>query len=180
MPQRHNLGRLLPNLLILILLLSGCSSQELPIDWAPLTAVIERSELPTISNTAVTTVSPYLYVSDLEWFNKRYPEGSREYHALRVHEVEHAKEQEAYIDGATGIVRAARLSSWISKYLTNADFRWEIEQRGYKAEILYKLNYNVPFVPEHYAIILSSSVYREMVSYENALIWVWEVIRNRN
>jgi hypothetical protein len=110
--------RLFTNLFISIILvfsLAGCATQALPESWRPLTTVVERGDLPGVESGVVTTVSPYLYTSDLDWFNERYPEGSIDHEALRLHELQHALEQEAYIGGATGTKRAVRLSDWIGK-----------------------------------------------------------------
>jgi hypothetical protein len=151
----------------------------LPNDWAPLTHVIERNSLPGVGDGVATTLSPYLFVSDLDWFNEVYPEGSVKHHALRIHEVQHALEQEKYAGDATGIIRSARLASWANRYLNDPEFRWAVEQKGYGAEIRYLMSRGAPIIPEHYASVLSGSTYNGMVSYEDALQWVWDVIRNR-
>lgn len=155
--------------------MAGCATQELPESWRPLTTVVERGDLPGVGDGVVTTVSPYLYTSDLDWFNERYPEGSVDHEGLRRHELQHALEQEAYVDGATGAKRALRLSDWIRKYLTNKSFRWEVEKRGYKADILYNRRVN----PEALAESLSGKTYNNMVTYEEALQWVRDVLSGR-
>lgn len=89
--------------IIILILCLGCNSQELSKEWAPLNEVVERNKLPGLSDTAVTTISPKLFVSDLDWFNQKFPEGSVERAALRVHEVIHALEQEEYVGDSEGL-----------------------------------------------------------------------------
>lgn len=163
---------------LLLLVLAGCTSQPLPANWAPLTTVMERSDL-LAPQGVVTTVSPNLYVSDLDWFNEHYPENSLKHEALRRHECQHALEQEEYVGGATGWKRTARLVSWINKYLSDKAFRLEVEKRGYKAEILYFRSQGLMINQDHYARVLSGSTYSNMISYEEALEWVKAVLQGQ-
>ena len=96
-----------------------------------------------------------------------------------MHERQHALEQEAYVGNATGLIRASRMASWINKYLTDKDFRWGVEKRGYKADILYERSHGIWVIPEVYARILSGKTYNSMVSYEDALKWVKDVLSGR-
>ena len=164
---------------LILLFAISCSTQKLPESWFPLTTVVERGNIPGVGDGVVTTISPYLYTSDLDWFNERYPEGSIDHNSLRVHELQHALEQEAYVDGATGTIRATRLSDWIRKYLTSKSFRWEVEKRAYKVDILYKRKFGVTVNPEFLAKILSGNTYNGMISYEEALEWVRDVLNER-
>lgn len=157
--------------------MEGCATQELPESWYPLTTVVERKNLPGVPEDVVTTVTPYLYVSSLEWFEENYPDGSFYSEALRRHERQHALEQEAYIGEATGLKRAVRLADWIQEYLTNKSFRWEVEKRGYREELLYLLSLNYPVDAAYFAEMLSSDVYKGMVDYDVALEWVEAVLR---
>ena len=155
--------------------MAGCSTHPLPEDWKPLTTIVERGDLPGVGDTVVTTVSPNLYVRDIDDFLDRYPRGSVQHESLRRHELEHAKEQEAFIGDATGIKRKIRMAQWIKKYLSDKKFRWEVEKKGYKAEILYERSRGVFTPPEVYAAILSGKTYGGMVSYAEALEWVRKV-----
>jgi hypothetical protein len=163
----------------IILTLAGCTTQALPESWDPLTTLVERGDLPGVGDTVVTTVSPNLYVRDIDDFLERYPEGSVQHEALRRHEVEHAKEQEEFVGDATGIKRQIRMSIWLKRYLTDKKFRLEVEKRGYKAEILYERSRGVYVPPEVYALILSGKTYGNMISYEEALEWVRKVYRGQ-
>jgi hypothetical protein len=164
---------------VLLISLEGCSTQELPESWRPLTTVVERGDLPGVGHGVVTTISPYLFTSDLDWFNERYPEGSVDHESLRGHERTHALEQEEFIGDATGARRAAKMSRWVQKYLTDKSFRWAVEQRGYKVDILYERAHGIRVIPEVYARILSGKTYNSMVSYDEALQWVRDVLGGR-
>lgn len=155
--------------------MGGCASQKLPQNWEPLKRIVERNHIEGFEHV-LTAVSPYLYTADLDWFNETYPEGSIEHEALRKHEVQHALEQEVYVDGATGAKRLARLAKWIHLYLTDKNFRWEAEKKGYKEEILYLKSQGHYIYPDAYARILSGKTYNNMVSYEVALEWIKAVL----
>lgn len=161
---------------LLILTLIGCQSQPLPENWAPLTTVVERPDFLS-SKGVVTTISPNLFTSDLDWFNEQYPEGSVRHEALRRHERQHALEQEEWVGGVTGWRRSAKLATWVKKYLADRQFRWEVEKRGYRESILHFRNNGYTINVEGYAKTLSGSSYNDMVSYEEALEWVKAVLR---
>lgn len=147
-----------------VLLFSSCSTQELSSDWYPLTTLVER---PDIGNErVVTTVSPYLYTSSLDWFNETYTPGSVPYEALRRHEVTHAKRQEA----------SSSKTLWLQRYLTDKKFRYEEEKAGYKAGIEYYIKSGWAASPEGLAETLSGKAYGSMVSYDEALIWTKKMI----
>lgn len=156
--------------------MGGCATQELPETWRPLKTVVERSHIDGFESV-ITTVSPYLYTEDLDWFNETYPLGSIDHEALRRHEVQHAFNQEAYVGDATGTKRLARLARWVHKYLTDKNFRWEVEKEGYKEEILYLKSQGQQINPEAYARSLSGRTYNSMVNYDTALEWVEAVLR---
>jgi hypothetical protein len=157
-------------LILALLLLVGCTSQDLPDNWEPLTTVVERPDLPRVSKTVVTTVSPYLFVHDLDDFWEMYPEGSVQLEALRRHEVFHAKRQEEYPAGKI---------AWLKRYLTDKDFRWNEEKLGYREGWLhlringYRLNVDAV------AKILSGSGYNHMTTYDEAKQWIIDVFSGR-
>ena len=159
--------------------MAGCSTNRLPESWRPLKQLVERGGLPGVGGDVVTTISPNLYVRDIDKWLEDYPEGSIQHEALRRHEVEHAKEQEAFIDGATGMKRTIKMGKWISAYLRDKDFRWAVEKRGYKAEIQYERSRGIHYPAAFYAQILSGPTYNNMVSYEEALEWVINVFNGR-
>ena len=159
----------------ILITLAGCATQELPESWKPLTKLVERKDLPGVGDGVVTTISPNLYVKDIDDFWEDYPIGSVQHESLRRHELEHAKDQEEFIGDAKGIHRKARMTLWIKKYLTDKNFRWEVEKKGYKAGIQYERSMGVQINPEVYASILSGKTYNDMVSYEEALEWVRKI-----
>jgi hypothetical protein len=71
------------------------------------------------------------------------------------------------------------MSRWVQKYLTDKSFRWAVEQRGYKVDILYERAHGIRVIPEVYARILSGKTYNSMVSYDEALQWVRDVLGGR-
>ena len=148
-------------ILLLLLLMGGCSSTtyKLGTEWAPLEQIVE-GDLPFVSDTAVTTIGKNLYTVDLDELLKETPPGSVEFHALMLHEQEHSKRQIA-----TGV------TPWIFNYLINDEFKWEEEKAGWGLQIKYLKSVGRAKSPEHYARVLSSSGYGNMVSYEEALAW---------
>jgi hypothetical protein len=56
---------------------------------------------------------------------------------------------------------------------------WEAEKRGYKAGILHKRKFGLRVNPEALAKTLSGKAYNNMVSYEEALNWVRDVLNGR-
>ena len=186
MPKRYFLGWFCSVLLIF----SACGPKDRPVsysddqqalssNWLPLTTLVERAALPFVSDGVVTTISPKLYVKDIALFNQRFPVGSLDREVIRVHEQNHALHQEEFIDGSTGITRSARMTSWISKYVGNSEFRWEVESQAFEAEIFFKLDNGLRVIPEEYAFLLSSPTYRGMITYEDALEWVKQTISKK-
>ena len=159
--------------------MAGCTTQDLPESWRPITTLIERGDTPGVGEGIITTISPYLYTDSIDKFNEYYPEGSISHEALRRHELEHARDQEAYIGDATGVLRKSRITSWIYQYIHSKEFRWNVEKKGYKAEILYLKRMNMRISPAAYAFILSGETYRGMVSTEDALNWVNNVLAGK-
>lgn len=71
------------------------------------------------------------------------------------------------------------MADWVRKYLTDKNFRWAVEKRGYKEDILYERTHGIRVIPEVYARILSGKTYNNMVSYDEALKWVRDVLSGR-
>jgi len=156
-------------IIVLTLFLTACTTDKLPDDWAPITTVVERRNLPNVSKYVVTTVSPYLFVNNIEQFWERYPDGSTGHEALRLHEVVHAKSQESYPSGK---------ASWFIAYATDKEFRLREEKAGYKAGITHLVKQGeFPFWKiESIARSLSGSVYMNMTTYEEAKAWVEQTV----
>lgn len=151
-------------LILSCFLLSSCSNtHELAPEWRPLEEIVE-GDLPFISDTATTTLGTRVFTVDLDdWLQKR-PVNSDEYRALLMHERVHAQRQ---LD--------AGLTGWLFNYINDEDFRWEEEKLGWEQEIRYLRSRGKAKPAEYYAVILSSK-YDGMVSYEEALRWVREVL----
>ena len=151
------------------LLMLGCTSAPMPADWAPITTIVERPSVPTLGDTTVSTVSPYLIVKDIDEFWEAYPVGSPVLEALRRHEVIHAESQEAYDEGKI---------AWVKRYALDRSFRWDEEKRGWKEQILHLRNtghlLNVGAIAE----ILSGKGY-DMINFAEARQWVLDVLAGR-
>lgn len=157
--------------IILTLFLTACTTVDLPDNWAPITTLVEREKLPGISDAVVTTISPYLFVTDIEKFWERFPKDGIEYEALRRHEVAHAVRQESY---------SGSKASWLIKYSTDSYFRWQEEQKGYKEEITYLVKKGRwwPWRTEVRAKTLSGPVYMNMTTYGKAKLWIEQVVKD--
>lgn len=151
---------------LLILSLNSCTTQELSSDWYPITTLVERPSAPFVSGTAVTTVFPYLYTADIDWFNTAYPPGSIPYEALRRHEVTHALRQKA----------APNKTLWLQRYIVDKRFRWEEENLGHKAAIEYYIKSGWKMNPINLARILSGKIYGNMVDFKEAYEWAKKTI----
>lgn len=146
---------------ILVILLAGCSANtyQLAPEWAPLQQIVER-DLPFVSDTAITTMGHNVYTVDLGSWLVRNPPGSPQFMSKMAHEQVHSIRQLDY-----------GLYSWLFNYLTDDDFKWEEEKAGWEQEIRIARKYGIGRTDEQYAKILSE-MYQEMVSYDDALIWV--------
>lgn len=156
-------------LVFLSLFLISCTTSKLPDNWAPITTLVEREGLPGVSNNIVTTVSPYLFVPDIDSFWSYYPPGGLEHEALRRHEVVHAKSQESYPGGKV---------AWLTKYSTNSEFRWEEEKKGYKESISFLVKSRRWWLwrTEEEAKSLSGPAYLHMTTYGKAKLWIEQIV----
>lgn len=155
-------------LALILFALTGCSSQPMPEDWAPITTIVERLQP---NEGVVTTISPFLIVKDIDEFWEKHPKGSAQLEALRRHETVHARSQESYANGKV---------NWLIRYTTEKKFRWKEEKAGYKAGILYLHEQGFFIDPVKVAKILSGLTYGYMVSYEEAHQWALDVLMGRD
>jgi hypothetical protein len=159
-------------LIVLLILLSllGCSNLEhLDLDpkWAPLDEIHERPDMLGFSSTT-TTIGHTVYVADLDRWLLEHPVGSPLFDAVLLHEQVHAVRQLEH-----------GVSFWIARYLTDAEFMWDEEQRGWYVELRHLryrgLQVDVGGVARnlhHYENLLG----QQMVSYEDAVVWVQAVL----
>jgi len=147
----------------------GCAtkSHDLAEQYRPLERVRESILRP---GTAITTIGTTAYVNDLdEWLAQR-PPGSPKYHAILLHEREHTIRQLAYGQKA-----------WLGRYLIDVGFMWDEESRGWYIQLQEYRRRGLQVNPEGVAKVLAG--YRNfagrMISYEDALTWVRDVLAGR-
>lgn len=151
--------------LILVLtsvLLAGCTGKVYLLEdkWAPLKNVKEMS---LTREGFVHTVTPTVYVKNLDEWLVTFPEGSVERDLLLTHERVHAYRQ-----------KKQGLASWLADYALDADFRWNEERLAVYAAMLRSKELNYTMDLNWYAEFLSGSGYFYMISYEGALQWLQE------
>lgn len=154
---------------ILVMLLPACSSREHELDpvYAPLEQIRERPNV-VLSETAITTIGDTSYVVDLHDWLERHPEGSLTYRAVLLHEQEHSKRQ----------LKAGTLG-WLSRYLTDKDFMWAEEQRGWYWELKALHSGGATVNVDGVANALSkykTATGTRMVSAADAKVWVIQVL----
>ena len=162
----------LPIIFAALLSLQGCAAtHELSKEYEPLVAISERpwyaSWLGGSSLGLITTVGDTAYVKDLEEWLKRKPVGSPLFKSTMHHERTHSRRQ-----------LNAGLAGWLKNYLTDSKFQWKEEQGGWFVQIRLRMMYGVQFIPAVYADILSNYT-PKMVSYDDALQWVRDVMSGR-
>lgn len=152
-------------LVISLALLAGCGSLDVPAQYRPLETMREGNPFGA---TAATTVGSTVYVQDLDDWRDRLE--TPRVRALLLHERVHAERQ-----FERGTAR------WIWAYLTSREFAWREEQLGWYVQIQELRRGGETVSPEGIAKLLVS--YRhpagELVSYEEALAWVQDVLAGR-
>tara|TARA_R100001244_G_scaffold25113_4_gene25612 strand:+ start:69466 stop:69975 length:510 start_codon:yes stop_codon:yes gene_type:complete len=151
-------------LILAVLVFSGCTnakSYELDDEWLPLKEIKQRSKMAALvvpSKSNITTVSPYCYVTDLDYYLKLKPPGSVKFRSIMTHERIHAQRQEK-----TGVF------SWVGQYMTDAKFALAEEKIGY----YHQMKLDGSLRPENVASALSKyKIFTGgIVSYEDALTW---------
>jgi hypothetical protein len=151
-----------------LLLTTGCATHPIPTHFSPLEDIVER----TIgSDDFVTTFHNDVYVDNIESFLERKPEGSPQYNATMIHERIHS-------------IRMGNIFStlWFSLvYLFDTDFMWEEEQIGWYFQLKYMQKKGILKPVEATAAVLSKyeNLVGNMVSYNDALAWVRDVLAGR-
>lgn len=114
-------------LILAALALTACAGDRDRLDerWTPLRYVQEGGPVPLgLPDSGARTVGDTVHVQNLGAFYAALPGVLLE--AQLAHEQVHAQRQAA--DG---------VMAWLSRYLTDRDFAWREEQRGWEAQIRY-------------------------------------------
>jgi len=156
-------------LLMILLVMAGCTSavHELPEVYRPLERVKESFLRP---GTGITTIGTTARVRDLDEWLAKHPPGGPMYHAILMHEREHTVRQLAY-----------GLNSWLGRYLTDTEFMLDEELRGWYIQLMEYRRHGLQVSPEGVAKSLAAyqSFAGHMISYEDALTWVRDVLAGR-
>lgn len=138
--------------------------------WRPLERVEERPPLPGLSATTATTISPVVYVQDVQGWLKRHPPGSPHYEALLQHEQLHARRQVA-----------AGVDAWVQRYLRDREFMWAEEQRGWYVQIqrLQQAGFMVDPAAVARVLLQYRNLSGAMVGRDEALRWANDAVANR-
>lgn len=159
-------------LLVLVLFVVGCSGREhkLGDTYRPLDRIAERPDVG-VAATAATTIGDTVYVVDLKGWLGANPPGSLAFHATMLHEQEHARRQ-----AKAGLVK------WLASYVTNADFMWAEEQRGWYLELRALRGGGANILVDVVAASLAdykTLTGARMVSFGEAKTWVEAVLRSQ-
>lgn len=158
------MNRLIP--LLALLCLAGCKTYDLGPEWAPLEKVVQSKTLSLGVSTekGARTVGETVYVWNLSDFLDR---GEPYVTAMLKHEQVHSQRQFAHENGVWG---------WIGEYLTSRGFRWLEEQLGFYEQIVYLRSHGIGIVVDSWAKNLSGIGYGFMVSKEDAIEWLEQVL----
>ncbi len=155
-------------LIMVVLLVSGCShAHKLDSQYRPLEQIRESVMRP---GTGITTLGKSCYVRDLDEWLEKHPPGSPLFHAIMLHEQLHAQRQ---LDMG--------LTKWLGRYLTDLSFMRDEELRGWYLQIQEYRRRGLQVSPEGVAKALSDyqSFAGRMMSYEDALTWIRDVLAGR-
>lgn len=156
----------------LLLLPVGCSSYDtfdLDPKWEPLEQISERPDMLG-SDTQATTIGHTVYVEDLDKWLLERPVGSPRFDAILLHEQVHSVRQ---LD--------AGVTVWLAQYLTDTDFMWEEERIGWYEQLreLQRRGARVDVGGVARTLHNYRNLRGRMVSYQDALQWVNDVIAGR-
>lgn len=152
-------------LLLILCLLAGCKSAELPEEFRPLQRISEGNPF---GKHLVTTLGTTVYVGDDLDPYVMEPMGAR-YRAILLHERVHSERQGEHF---------WEWIPWVLHYLVDQDFAWKEEQLGWYAEIKELQRLGQAVIPEHIAQKLSNYD-PKIVGYTEARMWVLDVLAGR-
>ncbi len=151
-----------------LVLMTGCSSSHYNVeaDYRPLEEIRERPDFLGDQGT-ITTIGDTAYVADLKKWLAAHPPGSPIYKAKLRHEQEHSFRQ-----------RKTGMKEWLAKYLTDTDYMWAAEQRGWYWEIKTLQANGQVVSASNLANVLRDykNLKGRMVPYDVALAWVQSVL----
>lgn len=152
-----------------IIFFAGCHSFELDEKWLPLEQMVERPHLNGMTYIT-TTVGKKIYRENVNQYLEDNPPGSPAFDSLLYHEQVHSKRQ-----------LKMGLAKWLSKYGVDTEFMWHEEQLGYYAGMMEKRRRGIYIDAEARALSISkyTNLAGKMVSYEDALQWVRDVLGGR-
>lgn len=168
-------------IMFVLLTLAGCKTYNLSSEWKPLTKVVERPKLPFASDTATTTVGAHVYVVDLKDWLEDYPPGSVKFHALMLHEREHARRQFRY----QGLPGEMAKTAWIARYLTDPKFMLQEEQAGFYLAIRHLQSKGAWKTTDTLRVAVNMSKGyktlggKRMTSFAEAKKWIEDVLAGR-
>lgn len=144
----------------------GCNTFELNEKWRPLEQMVERIHVDGQSGIT-TTLGTKIYRENIDKYLEENPPGSPKFDSLLYHEQVHSKRQ----------LRLG-LAKWLSKYGTDTEFMWGEEQLGYYAGLKEKQRRGlwVNIDGRARAMAKYTNLMGKMVSYEDALQWVRDVL----
>jgi len=156
-------------LVILCLSFAGCNSFALEDKWLPLTRLVDRPAMSS-NDTLKTCIGDTVYIAELDKWLEKYPTNSRFFQQTMYHEQVHSKRE-----FERGLWR------YLAEYAVNPAFMWREEQLGYYVSLKYRQRNGMIIIPEYYADILAGykNIFGSMVSKEDALLWVTDVLNNR-
>lgn len=146
---------------------------ELDEKWRPLKWVRENFDIGDM----IITVKDTVYVRDINILLslQNTTEGMDKLTGILLHEQQHA-------------IRQEENPNWILQYCTDSNFRWEEEKIGWELQLKYWDAHNILYFPERIAYDLENSyggfnllgieVVGKMVSYEEAIEWIYSLQRN--
>lgn len=151
-----------------LILLVGCNADSLELDdrWAPLELITERPDM-LASADVVTTIGHTMYVEDLDRWLLTHPIDSPRFNATLLHERVHSVRQ---LDMG--------VTEWLARYVTDTDFMWDEESRGWYETLREWQRTRVQFSPEGVAQTLANyrNIAGPMISYQEALTWIRDVL----
>jgi len=156
-------------MLMVTLLVCGCSGPSFKLDeqYAPLEQIRESFLRP---GSGITTIGKSCYVRDLDDWLAKHPPGSPQFHAIIIHEQLHTRRQ-----------LKMGLTKWLGRYLTELEFMRDEELRGWYLQLQEYRRRGLMVSPEGVARTLANyqSFAGRMMSYEDALTWVRDVLAGR-
>ncbi len=152
-------------LLVLLLIMAGCTTHPIPERYRPLEELSQRPWW--LGGNAMTTIGTTLWVRDIDSYLRRKPEGGALYVGDMIHERIHS-------------LRMGNIFStgwFLLQYIFSTDFMWEEERIGWYFQIIYLKSKGLLMTPEYTATFLQTydNLTGHMISREDAVQWSKDV-----